>query len=567
MNTKERIKGKERIKNVEKFTSAQEYYPYQLQYKALLEYAIRTFPTEEIVYRDELRYSYAEFYERVKKLANILETLGVEKGDVVGTVDWNTHWHMEVYNAVPCLGAILHPVNPRLSRGHIEYIINHAEDKVLFVGEDFVPIIEDLQDKLKHVKSYVIMAKKEFDTELKNVYFYEDLMKDAKSDYEFPDLSEDTVFSIGYTSGTTGLPKGAWFTHRMAVLHTLSWSTFYASHFGINRNDVILHIVPMYHVHSWGYPFMALVLGEKQVFPGRLTPDIIWKLIDREKVTHIAMVPTVLRMMLDFQEIEKYDASSLRLILIGGSPLPKGLLEEAKNKLSELGADVEILSGYGMTETFPNITRAVLKKHMENWSWEDKVEVYTKTGIPGILVDIRVVDEEMNDVPKDGKTMGELVYRAPWITPGYLKNQEKSDEAWRGGWWHTGDMAVWDEEGYIKIQDRDKDVVKSGGEWISSLILEELISTHPGVAEVCVIGVPHKKWQERPVAIVVPRVEYKERLTEESIVEHLMQFVPDKIPKWWLPDKVVFVDEIPKTSVGKFDKKVVREKFKGLFET
>lgn len=552
---------------VEKFVKASEYRSYSLQYKDLLEYAVRTFPNEEIVYRDELRYTNKEFYRRVKKLANVLESLGVGKGDIVGTMDWNTHWHMELYNAVPCMGAILHPINPRLSHNHIEHIINDAEDKVLFVGSDYVPILESIKERLKHVKSYVIMSNEEIDTKLGNAYFYEDLMKEAKTSYEFPELSDETVFSIAYTSGTTGLPKGAWFNHKQAVIHTLSWATFIASHYGVNRKDVILHIVPMYHIHAWGLPFIALVMGQKQVFPGRLTPEIVWKLVERERVTYTSMVATVLRMLIDYPEIDKYDISSLRHITIGGGPLPRGLLDEAKKKLKRLGADVEIRNSSGMTEAFPILTISVIKKHMEELAWDEKAEIYRRAGIPGILVNPRVVDKEMKDVPKDGKTIGELVYKAPWITPGYIKNPERSEEAWRGGWWHTGDLAVWDENGYIDIQDRDKDVIKSGGEWISSLRLEEAISTHPGVSEVCVVGVHHNKWLERPIALIVPRPEYRDKITEEEIKKYLLEnFVPDKIPKWWLPDKIIFLAEIPKTGVGKYDKKVLREEYRDIFK-
>lgn len=551
--------------DTKKFVKAKSYRPYQLQYRALLEYAVRTFPKEEVVYREELRYTYNNFYERVKKLANILEMLGISRGDIVGTIDWNTHWHMEVYNAVPCYGAILHPINPRLSHNHIEYIINHSEDKVLFLGEDYVSLAESLQDKLKHVKTYVVMGKEDVDTKLRNVYFYEELIEEADSNYDFPELDEETVFSIGYTSGTTGLPKGAWFTHKQAVIHTLSWSTFLASNFGLSKDDIILHIVPMYHAHSWGMPFIAMVMGQKQVFPGRLTPEIILRLIEREKVTYTSMVPTVLRMLLDYRELNKFDLSSLRYIFSGGSPLPKSLLEEAKRKFAELGADVVILSSSGQTEAFPILTISVLKKHLEALPWDEKAEFYRKAGVPGILVDQRVVDKDMVDVFKNGKTVGELIYRTPWITPGYIKEPEKSEEAWKNGWWHTGDLAIWDEEGYIDIIDREKDVIKSGGEWISSIKLEELISTHPAVSEVCVVGVPHRKWLERPIALVVLRPEFLGKVTEEDLIKYLMEsFVPNKIPKWWLPERIIFVKEIPKTSVNKYNKKVVREEYKDI---
>lgn len=534
-------------------------YKYNLLLKDLIERPAKLFPKEEVVYRNKLRYNYAKLYERIQKLANALEDLGVKEGSKIGIFDWNTHWYLESYFAIPCMGAIMHMGNPRLSPEQVEYIINHAEDDVLFLHEDFLSLIEGIADKID-VEAYVILSEKGElpDTKLEPVYEYESWIRDQPSVYEFPDLDEDTTATMGYTTGTTGMPKGCYFSHRDGVLHSISWSSVVSYYLGLSMGDVILHIVPMFHVHSWGIPYYASMLGMKQVLPGELDPKILLELIKNEGVTYTAGVPTVLKMLLDYPKLGEYkDYLEGLTMLIGGSALSRDLCERAMN----LG--MKIVSGYGMSETYPVLTLAHLKPSMLNWSTEKKIDKFVKTGIPGPLVKLRVVDEKMKDVKPDDEQMGEIVVRAPWLTPEYYKDPEKTEELWKDEWLHTGDIATMDEDGYIFIKDRDKDVVKSGGEWISTITLQDVISMHPAVSEVCVIRAKHEKWDERPVALVVPTPEQEGKVTEDEIKDHLSKY-PERVPKWWIPDKIIFVEEIPKTSVGKMDKKALRPKYEDI---
>ncbi|MEM2351687.1 MAG: long-chain-fatty-acid--CoA ligase [Thermoproteota archaeon] len=551
-----------------KFVKAKGYRPVPLILRHIVDYAAMRFPTQEIVYRNELRTTYSQFYDRLKRLAGVLEILGVKKGDSIGVLDWNTYWHMELGFGIPCYGAIYHPINARLPLEQMAYIINDSEDKVLFFNEEFAPIVEKLVNNVRSVEKFVLIGDKtRIECNIKNLLYYEDLMSEAQP-IDLQELEEDSVGWIYHTSGTTGLPKGAYFTHKMAFLHTVSQLITFTCNYKMNYEDVALHAVPMYHLFAWGYPYLSTLFGQKQVLPGRLRPDIFWRLVEQEKVTWTAMVATVLRMMIDYPEISKHDISSLRLIGVGGGPLPRGLYEEAKRKLRGLGAErLEIYAQSGMTEIFTYGTSTVIKKHMETLSEEEKVKYRLKAGLPVFLMQAKVVDDNMKEVPRDGTTVGRLFYRSPFITPGYIGSVEKSDKAWINGWFNTGDLATWDKEGYLQIVDRDKDAVKSGGEWISTLQLESLLSTHPAVSEVAVIGVPHKVWGERPVAIVKLKEEYKGKVGEEELKKHLENFVPTHLPKWWIPDKFVFVEEIVKTGTGKFDKKVLREQFKHLLES
>ncbi|MGP3668124.1 MAG: long-chain fatty acid--CoA ligase [Candidatus Bathyarchaeota archaeon] len=537
-------------------------YEYQLTLTKILERAVNVFPDVEIVYRNIFRYTYADLYRRIQKLANVLKKLGVREGVKIATLELNTHRHLELYFAVPCMGAVLHMANPRLSLEEIAYILNHAEDEVLFVNEAFLPIVEAMSDKLKTIKYYVIMSdKKEIpETKLKPVYEYEELIDSASSTYEFPELGENQVATMGYTTGTTGLPKGVYFTHRQNVLHTLSVAAALGCYLKITHYDTILHVVPMYHVHSWGMPYVATMLGMKQVFPGMFDPKIFLELVKNEKVTYTCMVPTVLDMILKHPEVDNYKPHLEGLnVIIGGAALPRALCERGRSY------GMNVLAAYGLSETCPVLTIAYLKRSMVEWSREEKIEKWVKTGLPIPLVDLRIVDSQGNDVKKDEKQMGEIVVRAPWLTKEYYKDPEKTKELWAGGWMHTGDIAVLDKDGYVKIVDRAKDVVKSGGEWISSLTLEDVILTHPAVSEVAVVGVEHERWGERPIALIVLKPEYKDKVSEDDFKEHLKKF-PEKIPRWWMPDRFIFVESIPKTSVGKIDKKVLRQKYKGFLK-
>jgi len=536
---------------------------YQLTLDKILYRAVDQFPDTEIVYKDKVRYNYREFFNRVKRLASALEAIGLKNGARIATAEWNTHRHFEAYFAIPMMGNVLHTINVSIAPMDIAYILNHAEDDALLINEDFLPFIEVLKDYAKTIKKIIILTDKE-DFKLpkiegKEVYEYESLLKDYGDDsYEFPELDEDTVATMMYTSGTTGLPKGVYFTHRQLVLHSLITPLqFIYPGVMLNYKDVALSLVPMFHVHSWGLPYTFTLLGIKQVFPGKFDFGVILKLIEKEKVTFMAGVPTLLHMLLYHPDSKKYDLTGVKMI-IGGAALPKGLYEEAKRR------GMQVISGYGLTETAPILTLANLKPYMDEWPEDGKEEIYLRTGFPWPLVHLRVVDSEFKDVPKDGKSVGEIIVKAPWVVKEYFKDPDKTREAFVNGWFRTGDVAVWYEDGYIKIVDRFKDVIKSGGEWISSLTLESLISTHPGVSEVAVIGKPHEKWGERPLAIIVPKSEYKDKLSEDDIREHLMNYVKEgKIPKWWIPDYYEFVDELPKTGTGKISKRTLREKYLG----
>ncbi len=533
---------------------------YDITIKMIYDRALSLFPDMEIVYRTSRgvdRYTFKDAASRMQALARALESLGVKGLDRVATLDWNTHWHYEAYYAVPMMGAVLHPVNVRLAPSEIAYIMNHAEDKVVIVHNDFMRLAEAIVPKVSSIKHVIVVDAESVPGKIgeAKVHHYEDLIRENQGGYDWPELDEDRPAAMGYTSGTTGLPKGAYHSHKMIVVHALSGALQLATlgPYKITSEDVILHIVPMFHVYSWGLPYIATLLGTKQVFPGRFEPKAALELIKREGVTVTAGVPTILYMLLTAAEEAGVDLSGL-LFVAGGQALSRGLAEAARRK------GIKVMLGYGMTETAPILTLATVPP-----KYRDRAEdLLISTGWPIPLVELRVVNPEtMEPVPKDGKTMGEIVVRAPWVTPEYYLDPEKTEEAWRGGWFHTGDVAVWFPDGHVQIVDRFKDVIKSGGEWISSVRLEDAISTHPGVAQVAVIGARHEKWGERPVAIIVPKPGWKDKITTDEIRRFLMENYVEKgeIPKWWLPDKVIVVDDLPKTSVGKINKRALRDQY------
>jgi fatty-acyl-CoA synthase len=527
---------------------------YQLILKHILESGVRWAPKQEIVYRDLVRYTYSDMYERVHRLANALENLGVKEGDKVAVLEWDSHRYLECYFAIPMMGAILHTVNIRLSPEDIIYTMNHAEDDVVLVYSDFVPLMESIKDKLT-VKKFILLKDDEFETDLTDVE-YESMLNDSDAKYDFPDLDENTTATMSYTTGTTGRPKGVFFSHRQLTLHTLVGALNFSGYddvINFTTRDVYMPLTPMFHVHAWGVPYIATLRGCKQVYPGRYEPQMLFKLVMEEKVTISHCVPTILNMIVNaIPEGMKLPGWKM---VIGGSQLPKGLAKRAGEK------GIITVSGYGLSETCPLLTTAGLKPEVADADDETKFDIRVKAGHPVPLVYLRIVDEDMNDVPRDGKSVGEIVARAPWLTKAYYRDEEKTKELWKGGWLHTGDIGLFDEYGYLEIRDRLKDVIKSGGEWISSLALEDLISLYPGVLEVAVVGVPDEQWGERPIAIVVP--EKGKEISEDDIKDHLMKFVNEgKITKWSVPDRIVFQDSLPKTSVGKIDKKVLREQFK-----
>ncbi len=530
-------------------------YNYQLLIKHILDRAIEWAPKQQIVYRDKFSYDYIALNKRIRQLANLYKRLGVKKGDVIAVMDWDSHRYLEHYFAVPMMGAVLHTINIRLSPEQMLYTINHAEDKYIVAHKDFAPLIKALQPNFETVKGiiYIDEGDKTFTPEFETVGEYESLLANEKDEFDFEDFDERTIATLFYTTGTTGNPKGVFFTHRQIVLHTItemaSLSTF-PRPVSFTSEDVYMPLTPMFHVHAWGIPYMATWLGVKQIYPGRYD-EMIVPLLLQHQVTISHCVPTILQMIVGNPATEKYDFSKWKVV-IGGSALSKGLATLARKR------NIKVMTGYGMSETAPLLTLANLKPGMENLSLEEEVDVVTRTGFAVPFVKMKIVDEQGNEVPRG--SVGEIVVRAPWLTKGYYKLEEKSQELWKGGWLHTGDIAYQDEEGYFKITDRLKDVIKTGGEWVSSLELESMISQCKNVAQVAVIGVPDEKWGERPVAFIVPAKESDSGDIGDACKNTLAAFVETgKIEKWAIPDRFIIMDEIPKTSVGKIDKKVLRK--------
>ncbi len=533
-------------------------YPYPLLIKQLLNNTIYYAPEREIVYRDRARFTYTDFYERIKRLASGLAALGVKPGDTVAMLDWDSHRYLECFFAVPMMGAILHTVNVRLSPEQILFTMNHAEDDVVLVHEDFLPMLEGISPKLETAKTFVLIKDEEGNpkTTLSMAGEYEELLAGSSKEFDFPDFDENSQATTFYTTGTTGLPKGVYFSHRQLVLHTLSVGlavSGYTAPARFQSADVYMPITPMFHVHAWGFPYVATLLGAKQVYPGRFIPGRVLGLIAKEGVTFTHCVATVLHMLINDPVAKTIDLSNLKLNT-GGMALSRGLAKT----VMEMG--IEVFHGYGMSETCPILTLANLKPHMMDWDMEGQLDYRTKTGFPLPLVDLAVVDEAGKPVPRDGISTGEIVVRTPYCTQGYFKETERSEELWKGGRLHTGDIATIDEEGYVEIRDRLKDAIKTGGEWVSSLELESLLSRHEAVSDAAVVGVPDEKWGERPAALVVLKAEAVGQVLPEDLRAFLMQFVEQGvISKWAVPDTIRFVDDIPKTSVGKMDKKVIRD--------
>ena len=542
----------------EKIYQPGESYNYQLLIKHILETPLFFAPDQQIVYRDKVRLTYRAFNERVHRLANALKLLGVKKGDTVCVFDYDSHRYLECFFAVPMMGAVLHTQNWRLSPEQILYTMNHAEDDVVLIHADFLPLLEAVQDKLTTVKKIILITDdgQKPETKVKIDMEYEEMLQGAAPSYDFPDLDENTRATTFYTTGTTGLPKGVSFSHRQLVLHTISGMlglSAYESPARFRSNDVYMPITPMFHVHAWGIPYAATLLGVKQVYPGRYEPEMLLKLILTEKVTFSHCVPTIIHMLVSSPVVKKLDLTKWKVV-IGGSRLPRGLAKAA----TDLG--IQIFSGYGMSETCPIISLANLKPYMHDWNQDKQIDKQIMTGLPVPFVYAKVVDSSGKELPRNGESTGELVLRAPWLTENYFKDPERTKDLWQDGWLHTGDVACIDPAGYIQITDRTKDVIKTGGEWISSLELENLISQHDAVSEAAAIGTPDDKWGERPLLIVVLRPEYKDKVSEEDLKKFMTKFSEEgKIPKYGVPDRYMFVDAIPKTSVGKINKIQLRK--------
>ncbi len=545
------------VKIIEKSNFA---YTYPLLIKNLFTNSLLRSPDQEIVYRDIMTYTYRDLHKRVAKLANALESLGVKQGDTVAVMDFDSHRYLECYFAVPMMGAVLHTVHIRLSPEQLLYTINHAEDDVILVNSELAPMLEAVKDGIKTVKKIILLkdGDGEHGTSLQFNDEYENLLAGQPDLYEFPDFDENAVATTFYTSGTTGNPKGVYFTHRQLVLHTYGLMTglcAFDSQAVMTSGDVYMPLTPMFHVHAWGMPYLFTMLGNKQIYPGRYEPEMILKLITEHKVTYSHCVPTIIHMLVNSPVISQVDLSGWKVV-IGGSALPKGLCTAA------LKVGINIYSAYGMSETCPLLTVAHIKPHLREASEEEQIDIRCKTGLPLPMVDLEIVDPAGAAVPHDGIQTGEVVARAPWLTQGYLKNPEKSEELWADGWLHTGDIGNIDQEGYLKITDRLKDVIKTGGEWVSSLALEDIVSNHEAVSEAAAIGVPDEKWGERPIIIVVLKEDFKESIKEDDLLAVFKkEYETGNLPKYGIPDKIVFTDTIAKTGVGKLDKKVLRKEY------
>ncbi|MGF1457067.1 MAG: long-chain-fatty-acid--CoA ligase [Alphaproteobacteria bacterium] len=521
----------------------------------IIDHAARNHGAQEIVTRTVEgpihRYTYRDLHVRARKVANGLKDLGVTMGNRIATMAWNTHRHAEVWYGSMGLGAVCHTINPRLFPGQVAYIVNHAEDDVIFVDTTFVKLLEAIKDDITRIKAFIVLTDKEHmpETTLPNALSYEEWVEGYREDFVWPQFDENTAAGICYTSGTTGNPKGVVYSHRSNVLHTLAVNN--ADGIGMKSADTILPVVPMFHANAWAIIFGAPSAGAKMVLPGaRMDGEAIYELLDKEQVSITAAVPTVWLMLLQYLEQTNKPLDHLRRVIIGGSAAPRSMIDTFKTRYG-----VDVLHAWGMTEMSPMGTLSQPKAGMDALPWDQQLDLRCKQGRVPYTVEMKIVDDNGAELPWDGKAFGRLMVRGPAVAGAYLKGEGGSilDE---DGFFDTGDVATIDHHGFMQITDRAKDVIKSGGEWISSIDIENLAVGHPKVAEAAVIGMPHPKWDERPLLIIVPKD--GEKPTKEDVLE----FLAGKIAKWWTPDDVVFVTDIPHSATGKIQKVALREQFK-----
>ncbi|WP_282608905.1 3-(methylthio)propionyl-CoA ligase [Pelagibius sp. Alg239-R121] len=522
---------------------------------SLLRHGAEVYAEQEIVSRrvegDLHRYSYAEAHQRAQRLANVLNKFGIERGDRIATLAWNGYRHFEIYYGVSGFGAVCHTVNPRLHPSQIAYILNHAEDRYLFVDLTFMPLIEAVHGQLETVRGIVVLTDRAHmpDSKIPGLLCYEELLEQVSETFDWPEFDENTASSLCYTSGTTGNPKGVLYSHRSTVLHSLIIALPEVMNF--SEKAAVLPVVPMFHVNAWGIPYATPFTGTKLVNPGpKLDGDSLWDLMESEGVTASAGVPTIwldlLRAMRDHGRAPK----KLEFVVIGGAAVPKSMVEAFEKDFG-----VEVRQGWGMTETSPVGTINVVKQRQRSLPDDDRYELQTKQGRKLFGVDLKIVDEDGTALPHDGEAQGELKISGPWVCKAYFKQDD--DNAHReDGWFSTGDVATIDPNGYMQITDRVKDMIKSGGEWISSIDLENAATGHPSVAMAAVIGVAHQKWDERPLLLVVPRPE------AEPDSESIRAYLSDQVAKWWLPDDIIFVESLPLGATGKILKNRLREEYK-----
>jgi len=522
---------------------------------SIIEHADRQFANSEIVSRrlegDIHRYTYRDCHKRARQMANALQKLGVKMGERVATVAWNGYRHMELYYAVSGSGAVLHTINPRLFPEQIAYIANHAEDQYLFFDMTFLPLAEAFAAHCTTVKAYVMMCDRDRmpkDSKVPNLLCYEDLIDGSSDDYVWPQFDENSASSLCYTSGTTGNPKGALYSHRSTVLHSLTSTS--PDGMNVSSRDCVLPVVPMFHVNAWGIPYSVPMTGAKLVFPGAaLDGKSLYELYEQERVTFSAGVPTVWLGLLNHVQQNNLKFSTLKRTLVGGSACPPSMMKAFKEQFG-----IETIHAWGMTEMSPLGTVCTLKNKHLSQSLEEQEAVLTKQGHALIGVQLKIVDDMGKELPWDGKAFGNLVVKGPWVISSYFKGE--GGDVLQDGWFPTGDVATIDPDGYMQITDRSKDVIKSGGEWIGSIDLENIAMSHPAVLQAACIGIYHPKWDERPLLVVV------KRQGMDVTKEELIAYYTGKIAKWWTPDDVVFVDTLPQGATGKILKNKIREQFK-----
>ena len=526
---------------------------YPLTTTTILKYAKSAFPHKKLISYlpngDRHEYTYDELEKRSCQLANALKNkLGINKGDMVGTFAWNHYQHVELYYGIPGIGAICHTINVRLSSQQTEFIINHSEDKVIFVDATLVPLLEKIAPKLETVEKYIIInAPENFSTTLLNIIHYENLIENQLDTIDWPILSENDACGMCYTSGTTGMPKGVLYSHRSTYLHAMTILSPNAGNY--SNDDVILLIVPQFHVMAWGFPYMCLLTGSDMVMPSlHLQPKAIIKMLESEKITKANGVPSI--WMGVYEEMKQNPPSkklALKEYLVGGSALPASLIENFENDFGISG-----VQAWGMTETSPLGTASRLQKKHKALSNKEQIKIRAKQGIEFPGIEMRIVGDNGKVAPRDGKTMGELQVKGAWVIKSYFKTNNR-DNFTDDGWFRTGDVSTIDADGYMEITDRTKDLIKSGGEWISSVALELALMAHPKIKEAAVIAIPDKKWSERPLAAIV--------LTDNSTPisdDELKEFLSYDFANYQIPNNYVTIDLVPKTSVGKFDKKEIR---------
>ncbi len=528
---------------------------YPLTLDRILEHARRLHPKKRILTKmpsgEMHSEDYSKLYERSKKLANVLEKLGVKVGDRVGTFAWNNFQHMEMYYGIPCSGAVCHTLNIRLAPEELAYLIDHAEDQIIFVDGTLLPLMERVAPSVRSVRHYVLFNTPDnVQPKLPHVLLYEDLMSEASEEYEWKSTDENMAAGLCYTSGTTGNPKGALYSHRSIFLHTLGVNL--SNSLGIKETDVMLPVVPMFHAMAWGLPYACVMNGADLIMPGpHMQPASLAALISDHRVTIAAGVPTIWGGLYQELKARPRDISTIRGLIVGGAAMPRSLIEGFEKELG-----VNVLHAWGMTETSPLGTVCILSGDHSDLSEKEKIDVKAMQGYPVPMVELRIADESGEELPWDGKTMGEIQVRGPWVIRQYYKIENTPDKFTGDGWFRTGDVATINSDGYMNITDRTKDVIKSGGEWISSVALENALMSHPKVLEAAVIAVPDPKWTERPFAVIVVKPSAGEVTKEE-----ILSFLAERFPKFWIPNHVAVISAIPKTSVGKFDKKLLRKQY------